>query len=67
MDKNISDQMLLIAELTIKVAAMERLLLKQKVLTQEELTGEMKKVSEEIISVISTQQTLAAIKDTKQN
>lgn len=46
------EQELLLAEIIVKVSAMERLLTKSGVITAEDLTGEMKKISEEVVAFI---------------
>jgi len=46
------EQELLLAEIIVKVSAMERLLTKAGVITAEDLTDEMKKISEEVVAFI---------------
>jgi hypothetical protein len=49
MDK---EQELIVAEIIIKVSAIERLLIKSGIITTEALTEEMRKISEEVLNVI---------------
>jgi hypothetical protein len=51
---NIPDQTVLLAEIIIKVAAIERLLVKNKVLTSEDLTNEMTEISKEITHLMTS-------------
>lgn len=47
------EQDLVLAEVIIKVSAMEKLLVKANIFTPEELTLEMKKISDEVIKYIT--------------
>lgn len=49
MDK---DQEMLLAEIIVKVNAMERLLVKSGIITADQLIDEMKKISEEVLNFI---------------
>lgn len=51
MEKNL-EQELLLAEVIVKVTAMERLLVKAGVFTSEQLVTEMQKISEEVMTFI---------------
>ena len=46
------EQDLLLAEVIVKITAMERLLVKSKVILPEDLINEMKQVSEEVLKII---------------
>lgn len=50
---NNKEQELLMAEVIIKVAAIERLLTKAGLIKSEDLTEEMKKISEEVMGFIT--------------
>jgi hypothetical protein len=47
-----TDQEILLAEFIMKVASMERLLLKAKVFSEQDLIDEMKKVSSEVVNAM---------------
>lgn len=49
----IGEQDLLLAEVIIKLAAIERLLVKSGAITSEDLVSEMKKISEEVIGAFA--------------
>lgn len=49
-----NEQDLLLAEMVVKLSAIERLLTKAGVIKSEELTIEMKKITEEVISFIKS-------------
>jgi len=46
------EQELLLAEIIVKVNAIERLLIKSGTFTADQLIGEMKKISEEVLNFI---------------
>lgn len=46
------EQELLLAEVIVKLTAMERLLTRSKVINSEELISEMKKISEEVLKLV---------------
>lgn len=46
------EQELLLAEIIVKVNAIERLLIKSGTITADQLIGEMKKISEEVLNFI---------------
>jgi hypothetical protein len=51
-DVKLTQEQYLLAEVVMKVAAIERLLIKVGIITANDLSDEMKKVSEEVISFI---------------
>ena len=51
---NLSDQDYLLAEVVVKVAAMERILIKAGITTTDDLVEEMKKISQEVITFMSS-------------
>lgn len=63
---NMPDQAVLLAEAIIKLAAMERLLVKAGVITTDELTAEMQSISKEITAIM-LQKTLEPTKPTESN
>lgn len=52
----LSDQEYLLAELAIKVTAIERLLVKAGIVTATEIDVEMKKISQEVINFMASGQ-----------
>ena len=52
MADQIPQEMLLLAEVMIKLSAIEKLLLKSKVFTSEELNAEMKSLSEHLVDTM---------------
>jgi hypothetical protein len=52
---NLSQEQYLLAEVVMKVAAIERLLIKHQIINAEELFTEMKTVSEEVIAFVAKQ------------
>ena len=46
------EQDLLLAELVVKITAIERLLIKSGILSSDDITQEMKKISEEVLTFI---------------
>lgn len=63
---NVPDQTVLLAEAIIKLAAMERLLVKAGIFTADELTAEMQLISKEITAIM-LQKTLEPTKPTESN
>jgi hypothetical protein len=61
--RNLSDQDYLLAEVVVKVAALERLLIKAGIATSEDIIKEMEKISQEVVSFMTTFNMKAA--DTK--
>ena len=62
-NKNFSDHDILLAETIMKIAAMERLMIKAKVFSEQEMVDEMKKVSDEVIATMkNTLKTITEIK-----
>lgn len=59
----IPQEMLLLAEVMIKLSAIEKLLLKSKVFTSDELATEMKSLSEHLVETMNKMAT--ATKETK--
>lgn len=51
----VKSDIILIAELMVKVGAMERLLIKNNIIKADDLVLEIKKISEEITEVIARQ------------
>lgn len=49
------EQEILLAEIVVKVSAIERLLIKSKIINAEELVAEMKKISDEVLKIILAQ------------
>jgi hypothetical protein len=52
----IPEQTILLAEVIVKVAAIERLLIKSNILSENDLSSEMKKIGEEITKIIVNKQ-----------
>lgn len=53
------EQELLLAEVIVKVSAIERLLIKSGIITANDLTVEMKKISEEVVAFIKSSNLLS--------
>lgn len=51
----IPDDVILIAEMLTKITAMERLLIKNNIITKEDFTIEIKNISEEIVGIFAQQ------------
>ena len=51
-NKEYSDNEILLAEAVMKLAALERILIKAKVITQKDMEAEMKSVSDEVIKAL---------------
>jgi hypothetical protein len=49
----IQEQDLLLAEVIIKLSALERLLVKSGIIVSDDLISEMKKISEEIVGIVA--------------
>jgi hypothetical protein len=63
-NKTFSDQEVLLAEAIMKLASIERLLIKAKVFTEKDMVDEMKIVSDEVIMAMkNTLKTITEIKN----